>query len=687
MYRSGKSWLTLSKKIRFKKKLKVPPKVQWIISVMTIGVMLLSLFRLFFFIWFKPVGYVFPIPAFILGLRFDLRLIGMMGLIMFLFSSVNFLNPFKSRGAEKFWYFFLPILFLFIFTFYILDFYHYQYLQERLNASILNYVENISISMKMVGQTYPVVKIILLLIIFVFIFYFLLQKWFTILKRVSLIHIKRNWLWNGMLLLFILISTWGTLNQFPLRWSNAYALGEEFKAEVALNPFQTFFSSMSFRHSGFDAEKTKKGYLVMADYLGVDHRDSMNLKYERTIHPSNFYHIPAKTNVIIVICESFSTYKSSMCGNPLHATPFFNELCNNGIYFDHCFTPSFGTARGVWAIITGIPDVESPKTASRNLSIVDQHTLINDFNGYSKFYFIGGDANWANIRGLLDNNIKGLHIFEQQQFKSGQLNVWGISDKNLFLEANKILSVQHEPFFAVIQTADNHRPYSIPKEDLNEFNKLKIPDDTLNHYGFASIEEFNSFRYTDYCFKKFINAARQTRYFDSTLFVFVGDHGVAGNVGTMFPRVWQDQRLDEEHVPLLFYNPSHLPPSKPKTICSQLDILPSVCSLLSQQLTNTTMGRNLFDSLFQSNKLSLPGAFINDPDKKKSGVVTDDYYFRKDMQTGATNIFSMKSDREVVRGRYYDSLSLSLKTLTEAFYETAKYLLYHNKKVNNFSSH
>jgi hypothetical protein len=75
-----------------------------------------------------------------------------------------------------------------------------------------------------------------------------------------------------------------------------------------------------------------------------------------------------------------------MWGNPLNTTPYFNELCKQGVFFDHCFSPSYGTARGVWATVTGIPDVETANTASRNPAAVDQHTIINDLSKDIKNY-------------------------------------------------------------------------------------------------------------------------------------------------------------------------------------------------------------------------------------------------------------------------------------------------------------
>src|SRR6185295_20075286 len=113
---------------------------------------------------------------------------------------------------------------------------------------------------------------------------------------------------------------------------------------------------------------------------------------------------------------------------------------------------------------------------------------------------------------------------------------------DLFLEANDLFKKETKPFFAIVQTSDNHRPYMIPETDT-DFEKIIVPDDQLRKYGFESVREFNTFRYADYCFKKFIEAAEKEEYFHNTIFVFVGDHGVAGNATSVYPAAWTDQRL------------------------------------------------------------------------------------------------------------------------------------------------
>jgi hypothetical protein len=60
-----------------------------------------------------------------------------------------------------------------------------------------------------------------------------------------------------------------------------------------------------------------------------------------------------------------------------------------------------GTARSVFANISGLIDTQTFKTATQNPLIVNQNTLVNAFTDYQKLYFLGGSANWGNIRGLI----------------------------------------------------------------------------------------------------------------------------------------------------------------------------------------------------------------------------------------------------------------------------------------------
>jgi arylsulfatase A-like enzyme len=171
-----------------------------------------------------------------------------------------------------------------------------------------------------------------------------------------------------------------------------------------------------------------------------------------------------------------------------------------------------------------------------------------------------------------------------------------------------------------------------------------------------------------------MEAASKEKYFDNTIFVFIGDHGIPGDVGSMLPGAWTEQRLTSLHVPLLFYSPRHVPARRESIICSQVDVLPTIASLSGIAYTNKTLGRNILDTVNHR-----PFAFIFDPDYRQTGIIMDDYLYRRHLQTGKEELVSIgvndnKNDD--------DSLRKEMRELNGAVYEAARYLLFNNKKSN-----
>jgi len=656
--------------------LKVPKLIRWIFAVGIIFLLWMGMLRLIFYFVFNHAGN--PVSTlgstFLLGFRFDLKMICFLLVFMLLLGALNMSDPFVSSRSGKGFFILLAIMCLVTSFVYTIDFAHYSYLNLRLSASILNYMQDAGISLTLVWENYPVIRMLLAIFIVSFLIWWLLIKVFRLIARsADGSKKKQKWIWVVGAFILFGMGIFGNFGQYNLRWSEAFSLGNDYRANLALNPYQSFFSSLKFRNSMFNPETVRKSYPVLKPYFGFT-GDSMNLNYERVInHPvSN-----EKPNIVVVICESFSAYKSSMWGNPLNTTPFFKTICDQGIFFDKCFTPSYGTARGVWAVLTGIPDIgQANSTTSRNPGAVNQHTIINDFKGYDKYYFIGGSASWANIRGLLNNNIDGLNLYEQENYRASKVDVWGISDKNLFLEANQVLKKQKAPFFAVIQTADNHRPYTIPAEDQGEFQKLQVPADSLKTFGFESNDEMNAFRFTDFCYQKFIEAAKKEKYFSNTIFVFVGDHGIAGDAGNMFPRAWTNERLDNMHVPLLFYSPALLHPKRIHEFVSQIDLLPTAAGLANISYRNTTLGRDLLDT---ANNPEKAFSFLYDPDQGYIDLLMGSYLYRTNLNTHKEDMYSVIGNDPVNTSSIPDSLN-RMSTLTKAFYETARYMLLNNKK-------
>jgi phosphoglycerol transferase MdoB-like AlkP superfamily enzyme len=630
------------------------------------------LFRLTTFFAFKPRDLSFGdlLPSFWLGIRYDLRWIAIILLPIIFISLIPKLSPFYSRRNRKWWTWYLAVMTFLTFFFFAADFGNFSYNNTRLDAGALNFYEDSRIALQMLWQTYPMTWMLVGLIVIVAFFRWMFRRshWTVTNKTDGLgIPYKRKWFVLATLLLGLFV--YGSLNFSPLTWKRAFALQDNFKSYLALNPLQNFFTTLKFRHPDFNESKAREYFPVMADWMQLPEKNKFG--YQRQIMPGS-NSLESRPNIVLVLCESFSMYKSSMSGNPLNTTPFFNEMCDNGIFFERCFSPHYGTARGLFAIITGIPDAQLYKFSTRNPLALKQHTIINNFEGYNKYYFLGGNPEFNNFEGLL-HNIDGLQMVTEGQFHSPKINVWGISDKNLFLEANARFKKETKPFFAIIQTADNHRPFMIPQED-SVFKRSELPADTLEKYGFESDNEFNSFRYSDFCFQQFIEAASKEDYFHNTIFVFVGDHGVSGNANAIYPSVWTDQRLTDEHVPLLFYAPYLLGSQRRKEIASQVDVLPTIAGMIQEPYVNTTLGRDLLDPSIKNNY-----AFTINQDGTL-GMITDNYYFTKNINFPNEQIFPINSNRLNYSWHDVKAVKSKMSEITTAYYETARWMLMNNKK-------
>lgn len=659
------------------KKRPILATILWLIYSGVFFLLLMTVLRIAFTKVFPPSSTFanYPVGASLfLGFRYDARDIGIVSLLIFLLSLIPALNPFRTNIGKKIAMIIWTLFSIIAVMFYMVDFANYSYLHERLNADLLNLMKDTSESMKMMWQTYPVIWLLLSWVVLVVILRMVIKYFYKKISNKPEIQSSKLWKIAIPVVFFLVLglAIFGRIGQYPLRWSDAFSFGNDYAAKVSLNPFQSFFSSLKFRKATYKIEDVKKAYPMIAEYLGVDHPDVNTLNYERKVvgDSSN-----KKLNVVVVICESFSFYKSSMSGNKLDPTPYFNQMSQQGILFDRCFTPSYGTARGVWATLTGIPDIDPTSTSSRNPKAVNQHVIMNDFKGYDKYYFIGGSLSWANVRGFLTNNVADMKTFEQDDYDAPKIDVWGVSDKHVFLKANEVFAKENKPFVAILQTSDNHRPYTIPDEDKAAFQLKTATPQELHENGFESNEEYNAFRYTDFCYQQFIEAAKKEPYYKNTIFVFVGDHGIRGDASKLYPNAWTEQ-LSSEHVPLLVYAPGIVQPQKYDFPVSQVDIFPTAAGLSKISYTNTTFGRDLLSPAMMNNP-SRYGAFIYDYANHLTGIVKDSIFYSNIINGNYTPKYQsiINNDTPILT----DAQKAYYKNLSEAIYTTSEYMLINNK--------
>jgi phosphoglycerol transferase MdoB-like AlkP superfamily enzyme len=653
-------------------RLRLPKTLLWVFNLMMIFLAMFTAYRVLTLMAFRPEGERWRdlFPSLFLGLRFDLRWISIILLPMIVASLIPACSPFYAPRNRRVWTWYLAVMTFLVIFFFAADFGCFSYNKTRLNASALNFMEDPKISAAMLWQSYPIVWMVLGLLMTVWLLRVMFRKLHgSVVMRTEGKGIRYNRKWFVAAIFFFAFLAYGNVGRQPLLWNNAFSFNDSFKSYLALNPLQNFFTTLKFRKPLYNETRARESFPIMRDWMALP---NTNFSFRRSVAPSPDA-LTSHPNVVLVLCESFSMYKSSMSGNPLNTTPYFQTMTQNGLFFNRCFTPHFSTARGLFATLTGIPDVQLSKFSTRNPQALDQHTIVNDFKGYDKFYFLGGSPSFNNFEGLV-NNIADVKMNVEGKFHAQPVNVWGISDKDLFLEANRVFAEQSKPFFAVVQTADNHRPFTIPSADTSSFQRAVVPKEELEKYGFESLEEYNAFRYADYCFQQFIEAAKKEKYFDNTIFVFVGDHGVSGDARHIYPKIWTDERLTDEHVPLLFYAPKLLPAQQRTEVVSQIDVLPTLAGLTGQSYTNTTLGRDVLHNTSGNHY-----AFIILHDEGRIGMVTDNFYFTKNLNFQHEELHFFQEPSPYTSAQQ-DSIRKKMSLVTTGFYETASWMLVHNKK-------
>lgn len=625
----------------------------------------------------NPIATPDLLQSLYLGLKFDIRLALLIVTPLFVVGWLRPLNPVESRLGYLIWYPYLISASLFAALFYILDFGHYAYLNMRTDYNVLRFLDNPLISAEMVWQSYPVVTGTLLLGLFVAA---LAYGQHLLIRRFAMFRYRPLDGWRRLVLatvtgFILLFGIYGKLSWYPLRWSDAFFSTNIFASALAANPVLYFYDT--YKHGGitYDEKVVREHYSLIADYLGVEEPDEKNLNFTRHIVPT---HKPDRPfNVVVVILESMASYKTSLSGNPLDPSPNFARIASEGLFFPNFFSPHTGTARGVFATVTGIPDVNEADTSSRDPTIVNQHVIASEYAGYEKFYFLGGSASWRNIRGMLANNIPDLHIYEEGSYKSPRVDVWGISDLSLFKEANAVFKQQEKPFFAIVQTAAFHRPYTIP-EDNDGFVNETITDQQARDFGFDEPAEFASMRFIDHSIGRFIEMAREAGYLDHTIFAFFGDHGIHDYAGQHSNPGETQLELAGNRTPFVVYAPGLITQGQVfDTAGSQVDVMPTLASLAGLEYHATTIGRDLLTP----RPAEQQAAFIirHAGTNTTIGIVRGDYYYR--MHTDGSHKLLQRIDSEtpeknLISERHNEVEDM--ERLTRGLHQTALYMLKHN---------
>ena len=516
-------------------------RLQLLVATILCYAVLMSLFRVLFYFWFSGIENTSSpassevLEIFYIGFKFDIRAAIFICLPLLVLSVIPGVNLFRRPVLNLFSQIILAVFTIALVMFYVFDFGHYGYLGVRINSEVLRFLDDRE-SATMLWQSYPVIRVGMGVIVCCAAVIYLnnrLHNFFTskTAKSISTLSAITGCLVTSVVIFFGLLGRYSDINihnPIPLRWDAVHVTQNPALAATGLNPVVHFALTFHYKDQDYDFDQVKRYYDVVADHLSVDNKNPQTLSLDRVAGAQpNKLDFEKTPNVVFIMLESLGASRVSAYGLPVESTPTLDNVAKNGVFFKNFYVPASGTSRTVWASITGIPDTTTHDTATRNPLLSHQRLIINHFTEHEKLYLIGGNASWANMSAFVEQSIDGVTLYQEDYWQSPVVDVWGISDLALFQESDEIFRAIHKenksPFFAIIQTAGNHKPFTIP-DQRGSFETKELDAKLLRQYGFRSNAQFNAVRFLDYSLGEFFKSAKDSGYFDNTIFVMYGDH-------------------------------------------------------------------------------------------------------------------------------------------------------------------
>ena len=308
-----------------------------------------------------------------------------------------------------------------------------------------------------------------------------------------------------------------------------------------------------------------------------------------------------KPNVIVIMIESFSAEFLGYFGNTQGITPNMDSLAQQSLLFTNLYATGTRTVRGMEALALCVPPTPGSSIVRRpnNNGLFNIATIFNN-EGYQSTFLYGGNGYFDNMNAFFGNN--GFDIIDRgksldsDKFTGKRAlipdsevnfeNAWGICDGDLYAAAIRDADEKHadnRPFFQFVMTTSNHRPYTYPE------GKIDIP---------SGSGRSGAVKYTDYAIGQYISEMQQKCWFDNTVVVIVADH-CASSAGK------NEINVSKYHIPCIIYNLKT--EYTEKTIdkqCSQIDVFPTLFSLLGWKYESNLFGRNVLLNDFH------PRAFV-----------------------------------------------------------------------------
>ena len=216
-----------------------------------------------------------------------------------------------------------------------------------------------------------------------------------------------------------------------------------------------------------------------------------------------------KRNVVVLVVESLSSYKSAHFGNGIdNLTPNLDKIAQENIAFLNHYSNGYNTNSGLYSILTGRAYIHG------GLSMFDDsfytRALPKVFNtqGYKTSVFFSS-ADIGNLGEIYKKSgFDEFHDDKEKVYEGVErLTFNAVPDEYLLDNAldniERYMSTKVK-FMTLIMTSTTHGPYAMPKTHEESYDKTLL--------------------YTDKCIGGFVDKLEQKKFFEDGILIITGDH-------------------------------------------------------------------------------------------------------------------------------------------------------------------
>jgi len=471
-----------------------------------------------------------------------------------------------------FWFFLFVQINLFVFDIFS-EWFFWEEFGKRFNFIAVDYLVYTHEVVYNILESYPIPLLIGWVFVISSCLFYLIYKKTSILD--STFDSSQKFLQRlkiGVSFIFLPLLFFFMLNEQSL----ANISANQFNNELSKNGMYSLFSA--FRNNTLDYDTYYKNESTGAVMSHLNTLYKFDSNYSRFIKKTGE---ELKYNVMLIMVESLSAEYMGAFGDNRGWTPNLDNLAKRSLFFDNVYATGTRTVRGMEAVVLSVP----PSPGRSIIKRPDCHDMFSagfifKEKGYENKFIYAGYGYFDNMNDFFSHN--GFMTVDRTDMDTNEIsfsNIWGVCDEDLFNKALKESDKSYQknkPFFNYIMTTSNHRPYTYPEGEIG------IPSHTGRSGGVE---------YTDYAINKFLGDAASKPWFKNTIFIILADHN-GGSAGETSLPAWRYK------IPVFIYGPGIIKPLIVSKLSSQIDIMPTLFSIMNWSYESKFYGKDILDENF-----------------------------------------------------------------------------------------